>query len=305
MTKKRYAVILLNYNTVEDAVIAASSIVENAISDDYVICFVDGCSTKNNQVEIFISANIHNTCVLKLDENVGYARGNNAGVRYLLEKYEIDYLVIMNPDVEIRTKGLVDNLIDTLSELGEHYCGIQPLVWTPHISNEANRQICIRKVYSYFDCIMDSFYPIRKLFTRKYQEMVYYKERPYERLIDFEVPSGCFFIIKTDAFMKVGMFDERTFLYAEEIILGYKLKKEHYKFILDPSWLVIHEGGKSTGSHHCTVSSSFVAKEEIRSLETYMKYCLNCGKIKILLVKLLFMFNYYVKKACTLGYYKQ
>ena len=162
MTKKRYAVILLNYNTVEDAVIAASSIVENAISDDYVICFVDGCSTKNNQVEIFISANIHNTCVLKLDENVGYARGNNAGVRYLLEKYEIDYLVIMNPDVEIRTKGLVDNLIDTLSELGEHYCGIQPLVWTPHISNEANRQICIRKVYSYFDCIMDSFYPIRK-----------------------------------------------------------------------------------------------------------------------------------------------
>ena len=67
MTKKRYAVILLNYNTVEDAVIAASSIVENAISDDYVICFVDGCSTKNNQVEIFISANIHNTCVLKLE----------------------------------------------------------------------------------------------------------------------------------------------------------------------------------------------------------------------------------------------
>ena len=55
--------------------------------------------------------------------------------------------------------------------------------------------------------------------------MVYYKERPYERLIDFEVPSGCFFIIKTDAFMKVGMFDERTFLYAEEIILGYKLKE--------------------------------------------------------------------------------
>ena len=52
MTKKRYAVILLNYNTVEDAVIAASSIVENAISDDYVICFVDGCSTKNNQVGI-------------------------------------------------------------------------------------------------------------------------------------------------------------------------------------------------------------------------------------------------------------
>lgn len=294
MTEKKYAVVLLNYNTAEDAVVAASSITENAISDDYIICFVDGCSTKDNQVQIFTSANIHNTCVLTLDENVGYARGNNAGVRYLLGEYRITHLVIMNPDVEIRKRGLIDNLIDNLSELDESYCGIQPLVWTPHIGNDANKQVCIRKVYSYFDCIMDSFYPIRKLFVKKYQEMVYYKERPYKQLIDFEVPSGCFFIIKTDAFMKVGMFDERTFLYAEEIILGYKLREEHYKFVLDPSWMVIHEGGKSTGAYG-TVVSGFVAKEEIRALEIYLRYYLNCGKMKIILVKFLFMFNYYVK----------
>lgn len=297
----KYAVILLNYNTVNDAINAAQSIVRNAISDEYVICFVDGYSTASCQAEAFRLANIHNSCILELKNNVGYAKGNNAGVRFLLENHFIfQNLVIMNPDVEVKSHGMIDILLEELNNIGEDYCGIQPLVWTPHLSNEANRQICIRKVYSYFDCILDSFYPIRKLFINKYQEMVYYKERPYERLIDFEVPSGCFFIIKTDAFMKVGMFDERTFLYAEEIILGYKLKKEHYKFVLDPSWLVVHEGGKSTGSHHGTVASSFVAKEEIRSLEIYMRHYLNCGKVKILLVKFLFMFNYYAKKISAL-----
>lgn len=297
----KYAVILLNYNTVNDAINAAQSVVLNAISDEYIICFVDGYSTKSFQAETFRLANIHNSCTLELKKNVGYAKGNNAGVHFLLENHFVfKNLVIMNPDVEVKSYGMIDNLIERLNNMGDDYCGIQPLIWTPHLSPEPNNQICIRKVYSYFDCIMDSFYPIRKLFTSKYQEMVYYKERPYEKLIDFEVPSGCFFIIKTDVFMKVEMFDERTFLYAEEIILGYKLKKEHYKFVLDPSWFVIHEGGKSTGSHHGKVSSSFSAKEEIRALETYMKHYLNCGKTKILFLKLLFMFNFYVKKTCAL-----
>lgn len=294
-TPLKYAVLILNYNTVEDAILAASSIVKNAISDDYIICFIDGYSTKKNQIEKFKASNIHNSCILQLDNNAGYAKGNNAGFKYLLTKYTIENLVIMNPDVEVKSYGMIDALIERLHSLDESYCGIQPLVWTPRVSSEANRQICIRKVYSYFDCIIDSFYPIRKLFIKKYQEMVYFKERPYERLVDFEVPSGCFFIIKTDAFLKADLFDERTFLYAEEIILGYKLKKLHYKFVLDPSWFVVHEGGKSTGAHDASVSS-FVAKEQSKALDVYLKYYLNCGVLKASFVKFLFMFTYYVKK---------
>ncbi|TWV15116.1 glycosyltransferase family 2 protein [Bacteroidaceae bacterium HV4-6-C5C] len=298
MIEKKYAVILLNYNTAEDAVIAASSIVNNAISDDYLICFIDGCSTKPNQTDIFKAANIHNTVVLELNENIGYARGNNAGIKYLLEKYNVFHFVIMNPDVEIKTKGLIDNLIDCLSELDTSYCGIQPLVWTPSICNDSRKQTCIRKVYSYFDCIMDSFFPIRKLFIKKYHKIIYYKERPYKQLIDFEVPSGCFFIIKADVFYRVGLFDERTFLFAEEIILGYKLKQKGYKFILNPKYEVIHEGGKSTGSHE--IISRFVAKEEIKSLEMYLRYYLNCGVFKRKFVKALFMLNYFCKKCVCL-----
>lgn len=82
----KYAVILLNYNTVNDAINAAQSIVRNAISDEYVICFVDGYSTESCQAEAFRLANIHNSCILELKNNVGYAKGNNAGVRFFIGK---------------------------------------------------------------------------------------------------------------------------------------------------------------------------------------------------------------------------
>lgn len=298
MKRLKYAVILLNYNTVNDAINAAESVVRNAISDDYLICFIDGCSTKPDQAASFRSANIHNSFVLELKSNVGYAKGNNAGILFLINNhFYFDNLVIMNPDVEIQSFGMIDKLLERLYSMDASYCGIQPLIWTPHINNDANMQVCIRRVYSYFDCIMDSFYPIRKLFLNKFQRMVYYAERPYKQLIDFEVPSGCFFIIKADVFMKVGMFDERTFLYAEEIILGHKLKKENYKFVLDPFWVVVHEGGKSTGAHAGTGVNAFVAKEEIRALEIYMKHYLDCGMMKIALVKSFFMLNFYAKKS--------
>ena len=53
---------------------------------------------------------------------------------------------------------------------------------------------------------------------------------PYYNNITFEVPSGAFFLINTDIFKMVGLFDEGTFLYGEENILGYKIKEIEKKF---------------------------------------------------------------------------
>lgn len=300
----KYAVVILNYNTADDAIIAATSIINNALCDDYVICIVDGCSSKPNQKDILEAVNLPRTHVIYLQKNEGYAIGNNRGIRYLLARYDFQYTIIMNPDVVLKERGSIDNLLLRLSNVGKEYCGIQPLVWTPYLGNNPCMQTCIRRVYSYFDCILDSFYPMRKLFLKTYQKIIYFKERPYNEILDFEVPSGCFFIIKTDVFEQVGLFDESTFLYAEEIILGYKLKQHHYKFLLDPSTFVIHEGGKSTGAHRTKVNV-FSSKEEIRALIIYMKKYLHCNILQLYLVKILYMTNLYIKLLlCYLKLYK-
>lgn len=292
----KYAVILLNYNTAYDSIIAAKSIVDNAGTNDYVICFVDNCSTRKGEVESLRKALIPNSYILELQRNEGYAKGNNEGVRFLRKKISFQYLVIMNPDVKILQEKTIDSLIEKLSKLDSLYCGIQPLIWSPVIGDDPTRQICIRRVCDYFDCIIDNFFLLKKILKKKYSDFVYSNERPYVSSIDFEVPSGCFFIIKSSVYNKVGMFDERTFLYAEELILGYKLKLFNYKFLLDPSFFVQHEGGGATGVGAKTIKW-VSTKESVRSLSIYMRYYLRCNNFQIWLVKSLSVLNYLIKKV--------
>lgn len=52
------------------------------------------------------------TCVLHIDENTGYARGNNAGVRFLLEHYKnIDYLLFSNDDIFFQNNDVVEQCV--------------------------------------------------------------------------------------------------------------------------------------------------------------------------------------------------
>lgn len=292
--KLKYAVIILNYNTAEDAIKAAKSVIDNAVRTDYIVCFVDGGSTKPDQIKMFESQGLKNVCAFNLKENVGYARGNNAGIKYLDSIYDIDYVVIMNPDVQITQIGLIESLIDNISECDINVCGTQPLVWTPRIGNVSKYQTNIRKVASYIDCLCNCFYPLRLIFNKKYKDYIYYYQRPYEEQISFEVPSGSFFIISKKIFEDVKLFDERTFLYNEEVILGYKLSAAGYKFVLNPKFEVIHECGKSIGTINNQLSK-YSALQEIKSMKVYLENYLQCRTIQIAIAKILFWVNYYSK----------
>ena len=55
-----------------------------------------------------------------------------------------------------------------------------------------------------------------------------------------EAVSGCFFSIKADFLRSIGFFDEGTFLYYEETILGYQIKNEGKQVIVDTTTPVYH-----------------------------------------------------------------
>ena len=42
------------------------------------------------------------TDLVRLPENLGYSKGNNAGIRYALEKYQADYVLLLNNDIELK-----------------------------------------------------------------------------------------------------------------------------------------------------------------------------------------------------------
>lgn len=289
-------IVLLNYNTAVD--------VENAIASikkfthiPYRICVVDNNSCKEEQDKLR-GFNSQEADFIFLDENKGYGFGNNEGVRFLKDKYAPQYLLIMNPDVSIIADNTIDDLVYKLESNKENnICGIQPLVWTPRLGIEANKQINIRSLMSYWDCCISSFHILGVIFKKRSSKLVYRLEMPYTKDIIYEVPSGCFFIVNSELFKKIGYFDSKTFLYNEEMMVGFKFDQIGYKFLLSVDHKVQHEQGVSTGERKNKVSI-FVKKCQKQSLNVYMRDYLKVGLFKIMLVDMLIELNYigkYVK----------
>lgn len=68
-----------------------------------------------------------------------------------------------------------------------------------------------------------------------------------ESLDDVDWLTGASFMIRADAFEKIGGFDEGYFLYFEEVDLFYRLKKEGYRVASCRDSIVFHASGSSTG----------------------------------------------------------
>lgn len=110
----------------------------------------------------------------------------------------------------------------------------------------ANMQINIRKVFTYSDMIINASWVLKHIFKKKFNESVYFSERPYNSNIVFEVPSGAFFLINTDIFERVGFlmrvhFYMQKYLKANPIMIKFyqwnycvdeKAKKYLQKFVI-------------------------------------------------------------------------
>ena len=295
MSRKKYGVVILNYRCANDSVIAAKTVMENAEDDNYVICIVEGGSGDEKEKEILKNAKLKNTHILFLNNNYGYARGNNEGVRFLNERYELDYIVIMNPDVCIVQKSTIEDVIKEIEKNGD-LIGGQPLVKTGNTDVPPNKQVNIRDICYKKDCLMLSCFIFNRIFKKRYREYIYYNEMPYNKPIEYYVPSGAFFVVKRDFFTEIEMFDERTFLYSEELIFGYKVKANDKKMVLVPTHFVEHECGKSIGAND-KKPSKFSHAQKKKSFDVYMKYYLKMGGVSRRLILLLKDFDFVLKKA--------
>lgn len=278
--KVKYAVIILNYNTIEDAISAADSVKENATTDSYIICVSDNGSSKEQDKKRCSEYNADHIVTVCLDQNNGYAMGNDETIKFLRQNYEPEYYVIMNPDVLLMNKGTIEGMIKRIEDAGQDVVGGQPLVWNCYNSDTPEMQQNIRRVPDYQDICMLSFLSLKAIWKKKYQHMIYADQMPYKQEIRYRVPSGAFFIIRSDVFESIGLFDSHTFLYYEEHILGKKLERINKELLFMPQFMVRHEHGKSTGNNHYS-RNKFAEKCGLESRIYYARKYLNCNSNQI------------------------
>lgn len=108
----KVSIIILNWNGEEYLEDCLTSVLNQTYEDSEIIV-VDNNST-DNSLE-FIKDKFPKAEVIALEKNYGFAKGNNIGIKYALNKYNPNYVLLLNTDIEI----LDNRTLATVVEIAE------------------------------------------------------------------------------------------------------------------------------------------------------------------------------------------
>ena len=144
-------------------------------------------------------------------ENGGYGKGHNHGIRKALEAGS-KYHAVINPDV-FWNGDVIKDLVSFMD--GNPNCGlVMPRILFP---NGEIQYLC-KLLPTPMDLIGRRFIPL-KGYTQRHNYRYEMRWSGYDKVMEIPCLSGCFMFMRSDVLREVGGFDERFFLYAEDIDL--------------------------------------------------------------------------------------
>ncbi len=171
------------------------------------------------------------------NKNIGYGAGHNIVLRKTISD-NIPYHLVMNPDVYF-DKNVIEKLME-YTEKNEKVGLVMPKVLYPN----KEIQYLAKLLPTPLDLIFRRFLPFKK-YKEKMNEKYELRFTKYNKIINAPSLSGCFMFLKTKILKDIGLFDERYFMYLEDVDLSRRIHKK-YKTIFYPKITVIHEYQKAS-----------------------------------------------------------
>lgn len=217
---KKIGVVILNWNGKQDTLACMESLFCSSYQN-FEVLLVDNCSS-DGSVEA-ICRSYPKVTILQNSRNLGYAEGNNVGIRYFLQRI-CDYVFILNNDTVVAP--------DT----------IEQLVWVAE--SHPNPAIYSPLIYQYNNSNTiwfagASWNRQRAVFLPHYSGEIDTGQIAEPIVSDYA--SGCALLVHAQVFRTVGLFDPRFFLTWEEADLCYRARRCGYRICIVPQAKVWHK----------------------------------------------------------------
>ena len=232
---KDLSVVIVNWNTkklLENCLISIFKFTKNL---SFEVIVVDNNS--HDASSQMVAKKFPQVKLIKNQENLGYAKANNQGIRLAKGKY----ILLLNSDtylVENSFKKLA-NLAGSLKNLG----ALGPLLLNPDKS--------IQQSVGFFPHLPQIIWWMSFIddlpggtFLKPYHvdhDSFYQKDQQADWL------TGAAFFIPRQAVEKVGTLDEKIFMYGEDVDLCFRIKTAGFKVIISPVAGMVHIGQGSSG----------------------------------------------------------
>ena len=163
-------------------------------------------------------------------ENLGYGSGHNVAIRKAIE-FKSDYHLIVNADI-LFEQGTIQKIQEYM-DLHPEVAHVMPKVFYP---NGKIQYLC-KLLPTPFDMFARGFLPAWLI--RKNQRRFTLAFTNYDIVINAPYLSGCFMFIRTAVLDEMNGFDERYFMYPEDLDLTRRIHVK-YKTVMYPEVKIIH-----------------------------------------------------------------
>jgi len=227
------SVIIVNWNTKDFLCNCLRSIKENTKKIIYEIIVIDNFSSDGSPQAV--EADFPGVTLIKNQENFGYGHANNQG--YALAKGK--YILFLNSDMVVQ-KNCLDEMFDFMEKnpaIGASSC---KLTFPDEKLQYSCRKFPAFKTYLLMLLGLRVLLPKMKPF-REYLML----DWDHSEIKEVDQIMGSFMFIRSDVIEKVGGFDERFWMYFEEVDLCLRINKAGWKIVHYPYVSSIHFLSKS------------------------------------------------------------
>ena len=239
------SIVLVTYKSMRFIAECMRSICQAAREFSYEIILVDNAS--GDGLPDFVRREFPDVTVLENKENEGFARAVNRGASMATGRY----LVILNPDARL-DPGTLTTLLGFIEKEPDSVVGPRAVDETgqslpacrslPHVGNMLKYPVSLvlrgRKLNQPRRFLLDLWIQDKTIDVAPYNGYI----------------MGTCLVTSLDFFKKMGMFDQRYFLYCEDADLGFRILKGGYRAFLVSEASMIHLSGRSADQNPLSFS---------------------------------------------------
>lgn len=244
--KADITIIIVNYNVKEFLANCLTSVKKASKGISTEIYVVDNASSDGSIP--FLKERFPDVNYIENSENLGFGKANNQAIKQAEGKYTL----LLNPDTLLQ-EDTFEVLIDYMEKHEScGACGCKILNPDGTFAPESRRSVPTVSTALYKAVGLTALFPKSKVFGAYYQGWK-------DEVEGGEVPilSGSFMFFRTSCLNELDGFDERFFMYGEDIDLCYRTTKSGWTIDYVPETSIIHYKGESTKKNEIAYNRVF------------------------------------------------
>jgi len=231
------SVVIVSFNSRDYLRSCLRSILNHTQSVEYEVVVVDNASADGSSE--MVAAEFPQVTLLRRADNAGFAAANNEGIRAARG----EAVLLLNPDAEFTS-----NVLPPMDRYLRAHPGVGVL-GPKLLDGDGSLQFSCRRFPGLATALFNRYSLATKLFPKNpFSTRYLMTDFDHDSIAEVDWVSGACMMLPRQAVDRIGLLDERYFVYIEDVDLCQRAHRAGYKVVYFPEVAVLHHIARSSST---------------------------------------------------------